>query len=119
MKKLSKAILLGAVALLVLGVGGIFCANLYVQSPGTQERIQAQLSHALGMPLKITNTGFSLWSGLHITGLTIPQGDANFLEAGSFTASYRMLPLLRGKLSVPEMRVERPKIVWQQNAKGK
>ena len=119
MKKLSKAILLGVGALLVLGIGGIFCANLYVQSPGTQERIQAQLSQALRMPLKITHTGFSLWSGLRITGITIPQGDATFLEAGSFTASYRMLPLLAGKLSVPEMRVDRPKIVWKQNAKGK
>ncbi len=119
MKRLSKAILLSLGALLVLMAGGLFCANLYVQSPGTQERIRAELSRALGMPLKLTKTGFSPWSGLQITGITIPDGERTFLEAGSFTASYRLLPLLTGKLSLPEVNVASPKLVWKQNAEGK
>ncbi len=118
MKKLSKAILLALGALLVLAVFGLFCVNLYIQSPRTQEQIQEQLSRTLRMPLKITNTSLSPWSGLRITGITIPHGDATFLDAGSFTASYRALPLLVGKLTIPEMSVDRPKVVWRQNAEG-
>ncbi len=119
MKKLSKAILLAVGAVLVLALFGLFCVNLYIQSPRTQEQIQEQLSRTLRMPLKITNTSLSPWSGLRITGITIPHGDTNFLEAGSFVASYRALPLLAGRLSIPEMRVDKPKIIWRQNAEGR
>ena len=119
MKKHSKAILLGLGALLVVIVFGSICLHGYVQSARSQERIQAQLSHALGMPLKLTNTSFSPWSGVRITGITIPQGNTNFLEAGSFNASYRLLPLLVGKFTIPEISVDAPKLVWKQDAKGK
>jgi len=118
-KKLSKAILLALGALLILVVFSLFCVNLYLQSPRTQEQIQAQLSRALRMPLKITNTSLSPWSGVRITGITIPHGDTNFLEAGSFSASYRKLPLLAGRLVIPEMTVERPRVVWRQDSEGK
>ena len=65
-KKLSKAILLALGALLVLAVFGLVCVNLYIQSPRAQEQIEEQLSRALRMPLKITNTSLSPWSGLQI-----------------------------------------------------
>ena len=118
-KKLSKAILLALGALLVLAVFGLVCVNLYIQSPRAQEQIEEQLSRALRMPLKITNTSLSPWSGLRVTGITIPNGDTTFLEAGTFAASYRALPLLAGKLVIPEMSVDRPRIVWKQDAEGK
>lgn len=118
-KKLSKAILLALGALLILVVFGLFCVNLYLQSPRTQVQIQMQLSRALRMPLKITNTSLSPWSGVRVSGITIPNGDTNFLEAGSFSADYRMLPLLAGRLVIPEMSVERAKVVWRQDAEGK
>ena len=119
MKKLSKAILLALGALLVLVVFGLVCVNLYIQSPRAQEQMEEQLSKALHMPLKIINTSLSPWSGLRVTGITIPNGDTTFLEAGTFTASYRALPLLAGRLLIPEMSVDRPRIVWKQDAEGK
>jgi len=118
-KKLSKAILIGLAVLLALVVALLVGLNLYIQSPGTQARIQEELSKALRLPLKITNTSLTPWSGLRITGISIPSGDANFLEAASFSASYRFFPLLQGKLIIPEMRVESPKVIWVQNAEDK
>ena len=118
-KKLSKAILLALAALLVLVVFGLFCVNLYIQSPRAQEQIEEQLGRALRLPLKITNTTLSPWSGLRVTGITIPHGDTTFLEAGSFSADYRVLPLLGGKLSISEMSIDHPKVVWKQDADGK
>ncbi len=118
-KKLSKAILLALGAVLVLVGFGLFCVNLYIQSPRVQEQLQEQLGQALRMPLKITNTSLSPWSGLRVTGISIPNGHTTFLEAGSFSADYRLLPLLTGTLSISEMSVDRPKIVWRQDAEGK
>ena len=118
MKKVSKAILIGLGALLVLGIVLLVGLNLYVQSPGAQTRIQDELSKALRLPLKLINTSVTPWSDLRITGITIPNGGANFLEAASFTARYRLLPLLEGKLIITEMIVDTPKIVWVQNAEG-
>jgi hypothetical protein len=118
-KKVSKAILIGFAVLVVLVVALLVGLNLYIQSPGAQARIQEELSKALRLPLKITNTSVSPWSDLRITGISIPDGEANFLEATSFSARYRLLPLLQGKLVISEMQVQSPKVIWIQNAEGK
>src|SRR4029453_1264898 len=88
-------------------------------SPGTQARIQAELSRALRLPLIITNTSVTPWSDFRINGITVPAEQGNFLEASSFSARYRLLPLLRKRLVIYEMRMENPKVVWTQNEEGK
>jgi type II secretion system protein N len=118
-KKVSKAILIGLAILVALGVAIIVGLNLYIQSPGSQARIQEELSKSLRLPLKLTNVSVSPFGNLHITGITIPNGGANFLEATSFNAHYRLLPLLQGKLEITEMSVENPKIIWAQTADKK
>lgn len=104
---------------LALVVAIVFGVNLYIQSPGVQARIQEEISRALRVPLKITNTSVTPWSDLRITGITIPNGGTNLLEAASFNARYRLLPVLGGKLIIYNMSVESPKLIWPQNAEGK
>jgi len=118
-KKVSKAILVGLAVLVALGVVLVVSLNLYIQSPGSQARIQEELSKALRLPLKLTTVSVSPFGGLHITGITIPNGGANFLEAASFNAHYQLGPLLQGKLVITDMDVETPKIMWVQAADGK
>jgi hypothetical protein len=118
-KKVSKAILIGLAILVALGVAIVVGLNLYIQSPGSQARIQEELSKSLRLPLKLTNVSVSPFGNLHITGITIPNGGANFLEATSFNAHYRLLPLLQGRLEITEMSVENPKIIWVQTADKK
>jgi len=118
-KKVSKAILFLFAAALVLAAVALLGINLYIQSPGAQAHIQDALSRALRMPLKITNTSLTPWSDLWIHGVTIPAGETNFLEAESFHARYRFLPLLSGRLEIAELTVENPKIHWVQTADGK
>ena len=119
MKKLSKAILIACAAVVLLAAVAFLGVNLYIQSPGTQARIQEQLGSVLRMPLTITNTSLTPWSDLKITGITIPDGAVNFLDASSFSARYRLAPLFGGKLVITEMSVDAPHIVWAQNAEGK
>ena len=119
MKKVSKAILAIFAVVFLLIVLGLLGINLYIQSPGTQARIQDELSRALQLPLKITNTSLTPWSDLRIHGITVPTEKGAFLEAEIFRAYYRFLPLLRGRLEITEISVENPKIHWVQDADGK
>ncbi len=119
MKRLPKLLLIALVALVALGAVLLLGLNLYVQSPATQGRIQAELSKALKLPLVITNTSLTPWSGMNINGITVPADGGNFLEAASFGAHYKLLPLLRRRLVIFDVKLEQPKIVWRQNADGK
>lgn len=119
MKPLSKAILIGVASLIGLAVVLLLALNLYVQSPGTQARIQRELSEALKLPLVITNTTITPWSDLRINGISVPAENGNFLEATSFTARYKLLPLLGKRLVIYDMRFENPHVHWVQNEKGK
>ncbi len=120
MNRLSKAILITLAALCAIGGVLLLCVNLYIQSPGTHARIQNELSKALKLPLLITNTSLSPWGELRISGITIPApGGGNFLDASSFSARYRLIPLLRKQLVIYDMCLDHPKVVLQQNADGK
>lgn len=118
-KKLAKAILIGTAALAVLALVSVVGVNLYVQSPGARDRIQAELSKALNTPLRITNTSLSPWGGLSINGITIPGETGTMLDAASFKANYRALPLFRRELVIHEVVLDRPNLIWIQNAEGK
>jgi type II secretion system protein N len=118
-KPLSKAILIGVASLIGLAVLLLLALNLYLQSPGTQARIQRELSDALKLPLVITNTTITPWSDLRINGITVPGENGNFLEAASFSARYKLIPLLRKQLVIYDMRFQSPRVRWVQNAKGK
>ncbi len=116
--RFTKVILSTLAALVTLAVLVIVGANLYIQSPGTQARIQAAISKALRVPVTFTSTSISMAGRLQVVGIVIPDGERKFLEASSFTAHYRLGALLRGRLEIFGMSVERPRIVWQQNADG-
>ena len=119
MKRLSKAILILLAALVAIACVALLGVNLYVQSPGTQTRIQEELSKKLGVPLLIANTSLTPWSELRINGITIPTEEGNFLEATVFSARYRLSALLHQRLVIYDMRAENPRIVWREDAEGK
>ena len=74
-------ILLGATV--ALGAAFLLGVNLYVQSQGTQAKIQQELSRRLGTSLRIRNMSLTPWGGLELSGITIAQsssgGPGNFL----------------------------------------
>jgi hypothetical protein len=111
------ASLLGIAAVALLGV------NLYVQSRGTQARIQKELSQRLGTELRIQRISVTPWWGLKLTGITIPQTDASlqteFLRAETFRLRIRFASLFSGRLVIKEVSLVEPKVVWAQNADGK
>ena len=108
---------LGLAVVVLIGV------NMYVQSQGTQARIQQELSHRLGTPLHIDRISVTPWGGLKLSGITIPQPSAVsgsvFLQAKSFHLRVRLVSLFARRLVIKEVSLVDPNVVWPQNAEGK
>ena len=114
---LALGAIIGIFVILLLGV------NLYVQSQGTQVRIQQELSQRLDTPLQIRRISVTPWGGLKLSGITIPQTnsavDTPFLEAKTFRLRIRFASLFSRRLVIKEISLLRPEVVWTQNADGK
>ncbi len=119
----------GRLALIFIGGLSIFGAvlflalNLYVQSQGTQARIQQELRQRFGATLKIGRVSVTPWSGLKLSGITIAQGETgasgNFLEAKNFGLRISFFSLFSRRLVIKEVSLVSPNVVWPQNADGK
>jgi hypothetical protein len=113
----ALGVILGVALLILLGV------NMYVQSRGTQARIQQELSQRLGTALRIQRISVTPWWGLKLTGITIPQSQPgvspDFLTAKTFRLRIRFSSLFGGHLVIKEISLVNPEVVWAQNAAGK
>jgi type II secretion system protein N len=113
----ALGVVIGLVAVLLIGV------NLYVQSQGTQAKIQQELSRRLGTPLEIRSMSVTPWGGLELSGITIAQtssvGPRHFLEAKTFRLRVRFLSLFSKRLVIKEVSLISPTVVWPQDAEGK
>ncbi|MFN2476095.1 MAG: AsmA-like C-terminal region-containing protein [Chthoniobacterales bacterium] len=123
MKKVLRALLIAGGAMLALIAVLLLAVNLYVQSKATQARIQRELSQRLGATLRIDRISVTPWSGLKLTGITMPQSDAGvtaeFLRADTFRLNIQFLSLFSPRLVITEIALVHPNVVWAQNKAGK
>ena len=114
---IGLGLIVGVALLILIGV------NMYVQSRGTQARIQQELSQRLGTTLRIQRISVTPWAGLKLTGITIPQSQPgvspDFLKAKSFRLRIRFSSLFGGQLVIKEISLINPEVVWAQNTDGK
>src|SRR5436190_17851386 len=114
---IALGLFIGVALLILLGV------NMYVQSRGTQARIQQELSQRLGATLRIQRISVTPWWGLKLTGITIPQSQPgtspDFLTAKAFRLRIRFSSLFGGHLVIKEISLVNPEVVWAQNTDGK
>ena len=123
MQKLGRVVLILIGGLSILGAVVLLAVNLYVQSKGTQARIQRELRQRIGANLNIGRISVTPWSGLRLSDITVAQGPAggsgNFLEAKNFGLRVAFLSLFSKRLVFKEVSLINPKVVWPQNADGK
>src|SRR5436305_12188022 len=114
---IGLGLIVGVALLILIGV------NMYMQSRGTQARIQQELSQRLGTTLRIQRISVTPWWGLKLTGITIPQSQPDvspeFLTAKTFRLRIRFSSLFGGHLVIKEISLVNPEVVWAQNADGK
>jgi len=113
---------------LIAGIAALACflliaINLYVQSQGTHHRIQQELSQRLDTPLSLRQISVTPWSGLKLSGITIPQESGkiggNFLEAQSFQLRVKFWSIFSDRLVIRQVLLVKPQVVWAQNSAGK
>ncbi len=123
MKQAGRIALIFAAVLIGLTAAALLAVNLYVQSQGTQARIQRELSQRLGTELRIQRISVTPWWGLKLTGITIPQANdsvgTEFLRAKTFRLRVRLGSLFTGRLVINEISLVEPRVVWAQNVDGK
>jgi type II secretion system protein N len=111
------AVIPGVAVLILIGV------NMYVQSQGTQARIQQELSQRLGTRLLVRQISVTPWAGLKLSGITIPQSQPgvspDFLTAKTFRLRIKFGSLFSQRLVIKEISLINPEVVWAQNAEGK
>jgi hypothetical protein len=122
-RKLRWIALIALGGVFALGAIALIGVNLYVQSRGTQGKIQQELSRQLGTTLEIRSMSVTPWGGLELSGITIPQtspvSPSHFLEARTFRLRVRFLSLFSHRLVIKDVSLVDPNIVWAQNAEGK
>ena len=123
MKRFIRIALLAAGAIVALCAIALIGLNLYVQSQGTQARIQQELSQRLGTELHINAVSVTPWGGLTLNGITIPQAwpgnSGDFLTAKSFHLHVSFVSLFSRRLLITKVSLLEPTVVWPQNADGK
>jgi hypothetical protein len=122
-RKLRRIALIALGGVFALGAIALIGVNLYVQSKGTQAKIQEELSQQLGTALEIRSMSVTPWGGLELSGITIPQtspvSPSHFLEARTFRLRVRFLSLFSQRLVIKDVSLVNPTIIWAQDAEGK
>ena len=123
MKKVSRILLIALGAVLGVAVLILIGANMYVQSKATQARIQEELSERLDAPIRVKRVSVTPWTGLKLSGITIPQSQpdvpSDFLTAKTFRLRIRFSSLFAQRLVIKDVSLINPDVVWAQNAEGK
>jgi len=121
MGKIARLVgILAAIVLIVVG-GLVAFVKYYL----TDERIKAlvipQAETALGRKVTIGDIKIGLFSGITINDFIIKEADEqnNFVSIKAFVLSYDLMPLLRKKLVVSEIRLDEPTIRVVRDKQGK
>ncbi|MGH8047061.1 MAG: AsmA family protein [Chthoniobacterales bacterium] len=117
MKRFAKIILGALAALVIVFFVLLVGVNLYLQSGDVQQRIRLATEDALGMPVTVKHSLFFPWSGLTLSGLSLPDPTvpgANLVEAPTFSVKFRFWPLLARKLVISQVNLDSPHLVLRQ-----
>ncbi len=108
--------------LLVLLTGLVLSVNWAVGRYLSPSGVSAQLSEALNREVTVEEVGFSIWTGVRVSGITVsehPDFDAGtWLAADSIDLKPEWWPLLYGELSITDARVVRPEISLRRSSEG-
>ena len=120
-----KKILLAGGALLLLAVVAVAGLGAYLVSrlntPELEKSILDQAKATLGTDLQVQDMEISLLSGVTLEGIAVKnpgpfRGD--LLTADAFVLRYRLLPLLRGRVEVERLALEKPALALAMDAQG-
>ena len=120
MKAVKILLVLLVVLALLLG-GGVLYFNHYLQTPEFKKFVTGAARDALGSAVALEDINISLFTGVTVTGVTIanPEGfPGSLLTARVFVLRYRLLPLLRKRIEIAELTLQKPVVTLVRNDKN-
>lgn len=115
MRYFAKPILIAAVSIVVIFSLSIIIINIYLQTDQVNNKLQDAVSHAAGMPAKLDRAYYIPWSGVHITGISLPSpGNSKnpLLTIPNVNVSFSIISLLKAKLVVKSVYISNPSVAW-------
>lgn len=121
MHSIAKPILIITGAILALYATSVLCLNIYLQSDGVQKKLRQAVQEATGIEPRIDRTYYTPWSGLSISGLSVPQGEntkKSLLSIRSIKFRLSLSALFQGHIFVTGMTIEDPSLLLVQGQSG-
>ena len=121
MHSIAKPILIIAGIIFVLCATVILCLNIYLQSAGVQLKLRQAVYRATGFEPVISQTYYTPWSGLTVSGIKIPQADnvkKPLLAMRSVKCRMSLVALLQGRVLIKDITFEQPSLLVVQGQSG-
>jgi uncharacterized protein involved in outer membrane biogenesis len=121
MKKLFKIAVIVVGVLVLLGVGLSLFVKSYLSSDKLKSILLPKAETAIGRKVLLDEINVSLFKGIVAKGLSVKErdGQKDFLKAGRFILSYRLLPLLKKQLVISKIEIASPSIAIKRDREGK
>lgn len=112
MKKLGKIIGIIAGILILLCVGLVVLAKVVITPERVRDAVVPLAQKALQREVQIGDIEVSLFKGITLSGLVVREKEdvEPFVEAGQLVLRYQLMPLLKRRVVVDEIRLESPRI---------
>ena len=120
-----KWVLIGLGVLLLLAVALVVALPYLVDAPKVQAAIAHSASQALGRPVSFASLSLAVLPlpALRLTDLRVAEdpkfGTTPFVTVGEGRLGLRLWPLLRGRIEVTELTLERPRLSLIQESGGR
>lgn len=121
MRSIAKPILILAGIIFALFAAAILCLNIYLQSAGVQAKLREAVSRATGFEPVLSQTYFTPWSGLTVSGIKVPQPEnakKPFLSVRAMKCHLRLTSLLQGKFVIKDISFEQPSLILVRGQSG-
>ncbi len=121
MKRILLAVAAVLPILLVAVIGyGIHLVR-WLDTPEFKADLLQKAKGAVGTDVQVNELGISLFSGVTLKGVVVANPapfPGSILRADAFVLRYRLLPLLRGRLLIDELSLEKPVVSLASDKKG-
>jgi uncharacterized protein involved in outer membrane biogenesis len=118
---IAKPILIIAGIIFVLCATAVLCLNIYLQSAGVQLKLRQAVYRATGFEPVISQTYYTPWSGLAVSGIRIPQTNnakKPLLAVRSLKCRLSITALLQGRVLIKDITFEQPSLLVVQGQSG-
>jgi hypothetical protein len=117
---IAKSILIAVGGFLLLWGAAILFVNIYLQSQAVQARLRDAIAREVGAPAQIRQTYYTPWSGIVISGLSLPgaaDSKQPLLDIRKIHVGIDLFALLQSRLIVNNLSLLSPSFAFRQSTK--